>query len=327
LTLFVLPIAIFRAIFLGDILFLFVTVAMQFTIFSLGWFNRRGLTGVVAFSLMATITLSTFLLILGKPGGIVQSDLPLFDNLSGSILLAVMLLPLGNIFIIAIVNLLLVLISLFLFSSPALINTLHTSFVAVIYHFINEEAWVTIVCWLWGTSMVQALKRADRAEEIVKLEQTISVQNRAVLEEKRQLEEAIRSIIETHTAVANGNYEARVPVNKANVLWPLAGALNNLLSRVQIWRRDSLEMAQMRMAVAQLIKQAGEARDTGKTMTFSRTGTMLDPLLTQLRQLQQTQYIETGERERTRLKAFEQRAIPVTDVSRWNPAKRRLQGF
>jgi HAMP domain-containing protein len=161
----------------------------------------------------------------------------------------------------------------------------------------------------------------------VKLEQTISVQNRAVLEEKRQLEEAIRSIIETHTAVANGNYEARVPVNKANVLWPLAGALNNLLSRVQIWRRDSLEMAQMRMAVAQLIKQAGEARDTGKTMTFSRTGTMLDPLLTQLRQLQQTQYIETGERERTRLKAFEQRAIPVTDVSRWNPAKRRLQGF
>jgi HAMP domain-containing protein len=325
MILFVLPVAFFRAIFLGNILFLLVTVAMQFVIFSLGWFNRRGLTGVVAFSLMATITFSTLILILGKHGGIVQGDLPLFDNLSGSLLLAVMLLPLRNIFITAIVNLLLMLISLYLFASPALTSVLHTSFISVIYHFANEEAWVAIICWLWGTSMIQALKRADRAEEIVKLEQTISIQNREALEEKRQLEEAIQSLIETHTAVANGNYSARVPINKENVLWPLAGALNNLLSRIQIWRRDSLEMAQLRIAVTQLTSEASDARKAGVPMTFSHTGTMLDPLLTQLQRLQQVSYTDT---EKTpRIKVEDSSITPVPAVSRLSSVKRKLQSF
>jgi len=325
LILFVLPVAFFRAIFLGNILFLIVTVAMQFVIFSLGWFNRRGLTRVVAFSLMATVTLSTLILILGKRGGIVQGDLPLFDNLSGSLLLAVMLLPLRNIFIIAIANLLLMLIALFLFASPALAYTLHTSFVSVIYHFANEEAWVTIICWLWGTCMVQALKRADRAEEIVKLEQTISIQNRAALEEKRQLEEAIQSIIETHTAVANGNYSTRVPINKQNVLWPLAGALNNLLSRIQIWRRDSLEMAQLRIAVTQLTSEASDARKAGVPMTLRRTGTMLDPLLTQLHRLQQVSYPDTE--KKPRIKVADPSTTPVPAVSRLSSVRRKLQSF
>jgi hypothetical protein len=325
LILFVLPVAFFRAIFLGNILFLIVTVAMQFVTFSLGWFNRRGLTGVVALSLMATVTLSTFILILGKHGGIVQGDLPLFDNLSGSLLLAVMLLPLRKLFIIAIANLLLMLFSLYLFASPALAYTLHTSFVSVIYHFANEEAWVTIICWLWGTSMIQTLKRADRAEEIVKLEQTISIQNREALEEKRQLEEAIQSIIETHTAVANGNYGARVPVNKQNVLWPLAGALNNLLSRIQIWRRDSQEMAQLRLAVAQLTRDASDARKAGTPMMFSRTGTMLDPLLTQLQRLQQVSYTDTD--KKPSLKVEGPSTTPVAAVSRLSAVKRKLQSF
>jgi hypothetical protein len=325
LILFVLPVAFFRAVFMNNILFLIVTVAMQFIIFSLGWFNRRGFTAVVAFSLIATVTLSTFILILGKRGGIVQDDLPLYDNLSGSLLLAVMLLPLRNIFIIAIANLLLMLISLYLFASPALAYTLHTSFVSVIYHFANEEAWVTVICWLWGTSMIQALKRADRAEEIVKLEQTISIQNRAALEEKRQLEEAIRSIIETHTAVANRNYNARVPINKQNVLWPLAGALNNLLSRIQIWRRDSLEMAQLRIVVAQLTREASDAREAGIPMTFSRTGTMLDPLLTQLQRLQQVSCTDTE--KKPHLKVEDPSTIPIAAVSRSNTIKRKLQSF
>jgi HAMP domain-containing protein len=325
LILFVVPIAILQAIFMGRILFLFVTVAMQFIVFSLGWLNRRGLTAVVAFSLMATITFSTFILILDKSGGITQSELPLYDNLSGSLLLAVMLLPLRNIFFIAIANLLLMIISLYFFASPALAYMLHTSFVSVIYHFANEEAWVAIICWLWGTGMVQALKRADRAEEIVKLEQTISIQNRSAIEEKRQLEEAIRSIAETHTAVANGNYDARVPINKENVLWPLAGALNNLLNRVQIWRRDSLEMAQLRIVMAQLIKQTSEAREAGNQMTFSRTGTMLDPLLAQLQQTKQARYTETE--KKPLIKPYGPSTTPITAMPRLNASKKKLQSF
>jgi HAMP domain-containing protein len=173
--------------------------------------------------------------------------------------------------------------------------------------------------------MIQALKRADRAEEIVKLEQTISIQNGEALEEKRQLEEAIKSIIETHTAVANGNYSARVPINKQNVLWPLAGALNNLLSRIQIWRRDSLEMAQLRIVVAQLTREASDARETGMPMRFSRTGTLLDPLLTQLQRIQQVSYMDTD--KKPRLKVEDPSTTPVAAVSRLSTVKRKLQSF
>lgn len=282
--------AIIVSIFTGNIPLLIVSIAVLPIIAGQVWLNHLGKTELVAMSFIVATTIGTFALILSKTGGITPNGLRLYDILITSLLLAVTLLPLHSIFYIALVNLILVIISLYLFASPSVADMMQISFIAVIYPFVFLEGMVVIICWLWGTGMLRALRRADRAEEIARLEQAISAQNWKAIKEKRQLEIAIQAIIETHTAVANGNYNVRVPIQQDNVLWPLAGALNNLLCRIQAWRRDSRELEKLRTAINLLMRQTGDAKQMGKRPIFDRTGTILDPLLAELKYLPQVDH-------------------------------------
>lgn len=289
------------SIFMGNIPLLIISVAILPIIFVQAWLNRRGRTDLVALSFIAATTIGTFALILSKPGGITLNGLRLYDNLIASLLLAVMLLPIRSIFYIAAINLLLVVVSLYLFASSPVVDMLRASFLTVIYPFVFLEGMVVVLCWLWGTNMIQALQRADRAEEIAKLEQAISAQNWNAIKEKRKLEIAIEAIMETHIAVANGNYNIRVPLKKDNVLWPLAGALNNLLGRIQGWRRDSVELEKLQTTTSRIIKQIWHAKQTGRQPLFDRTGTMLDPLLSEFKYLRQVD----GQLRRPRLQQLD----------------------
>ncbi len=53
--------------------------------------------------------------------------------------------------------------------------------------------------------------------------------------------------------VANGDYNARVPLNQGNVLWQVSGSLNNLLSRFQRLRQDAYELATVRSQLSSFI--------------------------------------------------------------------------
>lgn len=92
---------------------------------------------------------------------------------------------------------------------------------------------VTVVLWLWVRSATQVIARADRAEVIATLEHAIAQQEHADAQLKRQLEMSIQQIVETRQRLANGDFNARAPLNNGNVLWQIAGSLNNLLSRFQ----------------------------------------------------------------------------------------------
>jgi hypothetical protein len=72
----------------------------------------------------------------------------------------------------------------------------------------------------------EAIRRADRAEEVAQLEH-------AFAEQRRQLEIGAQQILETHVRIANGDYTARAPLTQDNVLWQIAASLNNLLTRLQ----------------------------------------------------------------------------------------------
>src|ERR1051326_1203242 len=75
--------------------------------------------------------------------------------------------------------------------------------------------------WMGARSVEQAIARADRAEEIARLEH-------AFAEQTRQLEYGIREIQQVHVRVANGDYNARAPLTQDHILWQIAYALNNL---------------------------------------------------------------------------------------------------
>jgi methyl-accepting chemotaxis protein len=76
-----------------------------------------------------------------------------------------------------------------------------------------------------------------------------------VAEQKRQHDASIRSIVETHTRVANGDLEARVPLTQDNVLWQISGSLNKLLARLQRLSQDTAKVQQMQIALKEAHKE------------------------------------------------------------------------
>jgi hypothetical protein len=82
--------------------------------------------------------------------------------------------------------------------------------------------------------------------------------------------------------IARGNFNARVPLNQGNVLWSIAGSLNNLLARVQHWRQDSSQLQRTEQAIQQLRREMQLARTQGKPIQLSKTGTAVDLLLLDL---------------------------------------------
>ncbi len=89
------------------------------------------------------------------------------------------------------------------------------------------------VLYLWSYSAERAIMRADRAEEIAAFERREKELKEKELEQKRQLDTGIQQILQTQVAVANGDLSARAPLGQDHILWQVAGALNNLIARLQ----------------------------------------------------------------------------------------------
>jgi hypothetical protein len=84
---------------------------------------------------------------------------------------------------------------------------------------------VAIVAFLWAYSMLNALRRADRAEEIAILEQR-------ELDRQAELEEGVRQLLEVHVRLANGDFQARAPGMRNPLLWSVGNSLNILIARL-----------------------------------------------------------------------------------------------
>nr|MBA2287212.1 hypothetical protein [Ktedonobacteraceae bacterium] len=141
--------------------------------------------------------------------------------------------------------------------------------------------------------------RADRAEVIASLEHAIAEQGQAIVEQKRLLDLGIEQVLQTHVRVSNGDFNARVPLTEESVLWPIAVSLNNLLSRFQRLRylEDEMqklqpqiqqarmldhEFQQMRQEIARVIPVMREARAMQRPIRARKSGTILDPLLSEI---------------------------------------------
>src|SRR5438874_1320237 len=171
-------------------------------------------------------------------------------------LFAVSLLPPIAVFVDALFNIAFIVAALtFLFPQNAELRVLlHTSALQdALARPIVIQVLVAVISYLWVNSATQAIARADRATTIAALERTMAEQAQVEAEQKHQLEASIQQIVEVHTRVANGDFSARVPLDQGNTLWEVAGALNNLLARIQRLRyeaqyRSLFEAAGLRLA-------------------------------------------------------------------------------
>lgn len=170
----------------------------------------------------------------------------------------------------------------FLPKTPELAHLFVTSRFDMYFQPISLQIVVILVSLFWASSTSVEMKRANRAEEVNKLSQALAAQQQNAMLEKQQLEESIQQIVAVHMQVANGDFNARVPLDRGNVLWSIAGSLNNLLSRVQRWRQEAQQLQRTEQAAQQALYVILQAKKQGAAPRLQKTGTALDPLLAEI---------------------------------------------
>ncbi|MBX5450258.1 hypothetical protein [Thermogemmatispora sp.] len=225
--------------------------------------NRLGLVNAAGFVVVLTFMFFPIADIVTTPGGINMMDLPVFGMLILPLVCAVSFLPPWWVFPVALINCLFTFFALTqLPQTPELMGMLEINFTGIISPILISQIIISVVAYVWVSSTVHALARADRAEEIARLEHDLAMQAEAAARQKEQLENSIQKIVETHTRVANGDYSARVPLTSDNVLWQISGSLNNLLARMQRLHQDSTELQKMKQGFYQLREENRRLRET-----------------------------------------------------------------
>jgi hypothetical protein len=192
-------------------------------------------------------------------------------------LLCVSLLTPSSVFVVMIYNIGIIAASLF-FQHPTqgLATDLQTQWIPILVRPIAVQILVAFVSWLWVRSASNAIKRADRAEMIARLEEQLEG-------ERRSLEEGIKLILDTHIAVANGNLTARAPLTQNNVLWQIARSLNMLLDRLQRASRAERELQRVTQAINTTVQAIQIAEQANQTPSLPLTQVPeIDPLIVEL---------------------------------------------
>lgn len=144
---------------------------------------------------------------------------------------------------------------------------------------LSIQMMVAVVTFVIMRNLLTTIRRADRAEEIAQLRQELMQQAQLRAGEREQLAEGIATIAQIHASIANGDLQARVPLNADNVLWQVAVPLNNLLNRLQATSEKAALYDRMNAILYEIQQRIEYARRTGQPVQFQRTGTILDALL------------------------------------------------
>ncbi|HEU5376960.1 MAG TPA: hypothetical protein VFV38_16140 [Ktedonobacteraceae bacterium] len=220
--------------------------------------NRRGWVEIVGLLMVLGLTagMYTSIGIDAFSVGMSPNDKDILFLLFFSELFAGALLPVNWVFVIALINIAFSYVALRFFPhDQALAIMLKTSFPAIFPRLVQIHIIASGVMWILINNLKAALRRADRAEEVAKLQHDIAAQASERAEEKQALEKQVQEIVAVHVEVARGNLNARVPLAAGNTLWQLAGPLNTLLDRYQRARAAELHMQTFAQRVTQVQQQ------------------------------------------------------------------------
>lgn len=276
---------------------LIILVAPLLLLFLAVYLNRKGLVNLAGFIISAGITLAIWAIVLSNRAGLAPENLGLFDLLVYPELLAASLLPVNWVFVTALANSAFVIFA-FIYAphSPSMTQLMATSATTIIERPIQLQILVSVVLWLWIRNATLAMKRADRAEEITKLQRVVADQMLEKVNQKRQLDLEIQQLEVVLDQNAAGKLDARVVPQSGNMLWSISGKLNNLLARFrrivqehqqaqqvlsQFERLHTVEQKYQRLVndlglLARAIQQAEERQ---RPLQLGQSGTPLDQLL------------------------------------------------
>jgi hypothetical protein len=210
-------------------------------------FTRLSNIAVVSVLLIIVVDLGCGVMILLSPMGLDVANLPVFDVLLVSELIAVSILPVISVFPIALVNILFI-IGVFLFQhrTPEMKMMMMSSMAFnMVAQPIVLQIVVAIVSFIWVRSALNAIARADRAEELAALQRREAERQQREIEHRRQLDEGVEYLSQVLVHAANGQDNVRAALGQDNALWRIGNAINLLLTR---WRRaNQAEQENMRL--------------------------------------------------------------------------------
>lgn len=266
--------------------FIFLTsgIGILILVLSAGMLNRRGYLIAATLIMILILDGGIATTVITVKGGLGLVNLPVFDLMIASELIAVSLLNPSSVFVVSIVNCCFIILDVLLeHHAPDLDHYLALSGWAVILaRPLLLQFVVAFVTFLWVNSALKALRRADQAETMAAMEHAIAEYERTDAMQKRQLEQGIQFLIETQRRVANGDFTARVPTTQNNVLWPVAISFNNLLTRFQRFQHDANEIERIRRDMPRVLHAIRDAKQKKHPIVLERTGTVLDALILEL---------------------------------------------
>lgn len=224
-------------------------------------FNQVGKITIVSILLIAVVDLGCGLMLLTSPMGLDVSDLSVFDVLLVSELIAVSLLPAISVFPVALSNILFILAVIALMPRTMNLNMMLESNMAynTLVQPVSLQIVVAVVSYIWVRSALRAIARADRAEEIARLQRRESELLSREVERTRQLNAGSDHLLDVLVRAANGDHIVRTGLTQDHPLWRVGNALNVLLSRTRRPERAEEEARQLRATNARLNQLVLEA--------------------------------------------------------------------
>ena len=125
---------------------------------------------------------------------------------------------------------------------------------------------VAVVSYIWVRSALRALARADRAEEVSRLQRREAELLRREAEFNQLFTQGSEHLLQVLVCAANGDKRARSTLNQDHPLWRIGNALNVLLTRVGRMANAQQEIQRLRMTIAQLTERVFD-RERGQRQT------------------------------------------------------------
>ncbi len=225
------------------------------------------------------------------------SKIPLVFILTQPLLVSVLLFPSWGVLVMAAVNMAMTALILLLFpKTPEFQAFLQANAGPMFGVPLTLQLLCALVCYIVITSLQESLIRADRAEEVTRLQKVMAEQARQELQAKRQLETNIQEIITGLTRFSNGDNQTRIQLEQGSPLWPIAGSINNIVSRFVRLREQERPMELTMLALRAYLREIQMARTTGKPLSLPYTGTEMDNLVRELLQYAGAQQSQQGGR-------------------------------
>jgi hypothetical protein len=240
--------------------------------------RKRLLAGLLVLMIMEAGMVS---LVAAPPSGqLGVTQIPFIFLLVQPLMISVLVFPAWGILALAAINMFVTALLLFVVPKTHEMQlAMQTQFVPIFVIPLAVMFICALISFIVITSLQESLERADKAEEVTKLQQVMAEQTRRELQTKRQLEEGVQEIISALTLFSNGNNRARIRLETGHPLWPIAGNVNNMISRFVRMREQEWPMEETLRAIQTYLMTIRSARVSGTPTHFPRTGTAVDILI------------------------------------------------